>query len=170
MNSIDHFIQQTHEHLATEPGLHPPSQPDSIETRAEAVALPAGPAPRLLGTDNAGPDISQFTLCYHCRKPIEFLRGKAFTGWSHCGGDLLCEGKLGCQAAPERKRVRPPKDYMSIDDCREVAVVHFERVHPGFAERYGDGENLKRFILDCAANVGWECAAKATRRARGISE
>jgi hypothetical protein len=166
VNSIDQAIQQAHLIIDAarnaEPGLSPTPKLDSIDMRELSPD-----APRYTSEQDRCPSLSSLRRGHRCI----LQTGHAKLGFLYCqfSPDDVGNGSAPKSApTPVIRNQAKHKDYMSIDDCREVAALHFERLHPGFAERYADGENLKSFIVECAANVGWECAAKATRRAKGI--
>lgn len=56
-------------------------------------------------------------------------------------------------------------DFVSYDECREMAEKHMQDNHPGLVDMVL-GPELVQFSIGFAANVAWHCAAEATKRAK----
>jgi hypothetical protein len=83
------------------------------------------------------------------------------TGDRHAGPELS-------RRLPRTRR-KPASDFVTFDECLEYAEQHFDEVHPNFGASHTQAAEIRDFAIRYAANVAWECAAEATRRAKGIS-
>lgn len=60
--------------------------------------------------------------------------------------------------------IRREKDYVSHEDCIAEAKKQMAERHPDIERKFG--ESGAEFIVMFAANVAWNCAAEASKRAK----
>jgi hypothetical protein len=59
-------------------------------------------------------------------------------------------------------------DFVSYEECRAAAEAALAKDHPGIAD-FALGPALVEFCITFATIVAWNCAAEATKRAKGIA-